>query len=221
MEVVDELFTPGCPNCAVKHLSSAIALHAMLRQKPESDLDREITEETPGVPFEARILVAQAYVNLAEVAEGYVSHVDFAIGLLNVAEEECVACGDATHAKAIRAERVGLILRRDPHEAMSGLRRFVSKVHEASAHQREAMRELPGFDWERVTAQYGACPVHEYLQHCISEIRKEFFDLPEEPEKGGETIMACGAKKKAVKAACKGGKCAAPAKKGGKKGCCK
>ena len=231
MELVDELTTPGCPQCAVKHLSAALYYKARAFANGAAD--------EPQVP-EYEELLARAYINLGEVLIGYKSHLWFAVGMLQHAEElaQSQASPDLPHAapaetaEVARAARLKLELGGE-----SAVRDAMRHIHDdywlsprimASAHLSEAFRELPNFPWGRFL--FG--PASGFFD-CINEIREEYFitdqevavDTSEEVAgKGGEEAMAT---KKAVKAkvdpkaaqaAAKGGK-TAKACKGGK--CCK
>ena len=70
MEIVDELMTPGCPNCARKHLSAAV----------ERVVDGLNVQDRRNADVLA--ILARAYINFIEAAEGYLSHRDYAVGLL-------------------------------------------------------------------------------------------------------------------------------------------
>lgn len=213
MEIVDELMTPGCPQCAVKHLSAAIMYRA-----------QAFSIGTEAMPSNGLVMLARAYVNLAEVAVGYKSHLWFAVGLLQRAEElATVAKPEAKVAQVARAARLELERRAEQCllEVLASIDAVVMHWPKAMmfAHLAEAARELPSWtDWSS-----------DYDQ-VIRKIREEYFVSEEAPaastedaEKGGETDMATkkAAKKapaflkkedpKAKKAACKGGKC--------KKGC--
>lgn len=221
MEVVDELLTPGCPNCAIKHLSAAIA-HRVLDES-----------EIPPPSRIEHVLAARAFINLIECAEGYESHFDYAVGLLQLAEDEAIQAGDVPFAvDKVRPARTNLIL-----HGKAGLRDALFeplfnplesdiRAHSvmARAHLEEAYRELPAFF---------SCvpPAHlDVLRAMITAIRQDYFDFSptvggddnkEEPKmatkKTTTTKKAPAAKKaadtKAAQAACKGGKCA------GKKSC--
>jgi len=211
LEVVDELMTPGCPQCAVKHLS------AMLYWRANTPL------VTPsGVSFGGsaailcRTYLAVAKINLTEVLNGYRSHLWYAVGAL-VAAEECALelGGEDCTAKTARAARLPLE-ERGLDAVRSALVTLtcgcVLHANEmAAAHWMEAQRELPGFSLDY------SDPIGS-----IERIREEFFpEAPaastEDAEKGGESDMAKAAKKapaflkkgdgKAAQAACKGGKC--------------
>ena len=219
LEAVDELMTPGCPQCAIKHLS------AMLYWRAHTPL------VTPnGISFGetaailCRTYLAVAKINLTEVLNGYRSHLWYTVGAL-VAAEECALelGGEDCTAKTARAARLSL-----EESGLDAVRSAlvtltcgcVLRAQEmAEAHWMEARRELPGFNLDY------SDPIGS-----IERIRKEYFNLeeapvasPEDAGKGGEGDMATkkAAKKapaflkkedpKAKKAACKGGKC-----KGGK-----
>ena len=72
MDTVDELMTPGCPNCAVKHLSAALAYFVDEGNEKYETVDLD----------DALVFVGRAVVNLIESLNGYPSHFDFAIGLI-------------------------------------------------------------------------------------------------------------------------------------------
>lgn len=201
MEIVDELMTPGCPNCARKHLSAAV----------ERVVDGLNVQDRRNADVLA--ILARAYINFIEAAEGYLSHRDYAVGLLVAAEERLVRRGDTEYAKTIRAIRTDLM--EDPTSLEALYIECVDRL--ALAHIHEAFRELPELSYEFDRNCFGSCS-QETVDKLVAMIRwideRYFLIKPEEPGKGGESTMACGTKK-TVKAACKGGKC------GGKKGGCK
>ena len=200
MEIVDELMTPGCPNCARKHLSAAV----------ERVVDGLNVQDRRNA--DVLTILARAYINFVEAAEGYLSHRDYAVGLLVAAEERLVRRGDTEYAKTIRAIRTDLM--EDPTSLEALYIECVDRL--ALAHIHEAFRELPELSYEFDRNCFGSCS-QETVDKLVAMIRwideRYFSNTPEKPEKGGEETMACG--KKTVKAACKGGKC------GGKKGGCK
>ena len=200
MEIVDELMTPGCPNCARKHLSAAV----------ERVVDGLNVQDRRNA--DVLTILARAYINFIEAAEGYLSHRDYAVGLLVAAEERLGRRGDTEYAKTIRAIRTDLMENPTALEAL-----YLECVDRlALAHIHEAFRELPELSYEFDRNCFGSCS-QETVDKLVAMIRwideRYFSNTPEKPEKGGEETMACG--KKTVKAACKGGKC------GGKKGGCK
>lgn len=222
-EVVDELFTPGCPQCAVKHLCAALVDAAAL--------DSGVTPPDGGVaprrgdppPFEAGVALATAFINFVEAAEGYASHFDYAVGLLERAEELAVAFSaeaQAAFAARVRGVRVAATASGDPGDAARAVVAafgFPNAAHRMYAHWNEARRELPGFPWDDVASgAEGATGVADVALKCVSMIREEYFDFgkPEDPEKGGDDTMATKKTAKPAPKACKGGKCATP-----KKGC--
>lgn len=210
MEIVDEIMTPGCPNCYIKHLTAALACMAINRF------------DYVQVPY-VDVTTARALINLIEAKEGYVSHRDLAIGLLAHAEiiSRDMGCID------LREIRVGLMTG-DPN-AERKLLGMVSPEALFVAHLKEAERELPDGPLPVAMTCELSCVVIPTIDQrtadgilsSIAEVRKEYFDLPtvgeettttKEEEEGGQE-MAC-AKKTAVKAsakaaqaACKGGKC--------------
>lgn len=209
MEISDELFTPGCPQCAVKHLSAALFYGARVFALYGED-SRPRTENA---------LLAQAYVNLGEVLIGYKSHLWYAVGLLQVAEETALLDGRDDVAMTAREARLHL-----EETGLDGAGKAMAKIDLnvplmpdalRDAHIREATRELPNFPWGRYS-------LHDAtgLVEAIEEIRSEYFAGPTVgPEQGetttetGDRKMATAKKTPAKKAACKGTKCAC---KGGK-----
>lgn len=208
MEVVDELMTPGCPQCAVKHLSAALYHRAHLTGGGE-DMHPD--------PYMVDVCVA--YINLVEVRAGYHSHLWYAVGALVRAEERFAPrIGGCTAREArLMLEQYG---KEALIDALNCIEAGTAPGHEdwAMAHYSEAMRELPAMqDAMRMDDLIGS----------IERIRKEYFDIeeapvasPEDVGKGGETDMATNkaAKKapaKAAKAAAKGGKAKQACGKGG------
>jgi len=193
MEIRDQIVMQ-CPQCAIKHLCAALSF---------------VADGTPLGEVSCKdILVARAYVNLEEVFIGYKSHFDFAVGLLERAEEEAMFDGDELYAQNVRVERTKLISDPDGYRNVAiSLMGIAVPGSIVFAHLQEAARELP------VTI---AVPTEASIRSTIAEIRKEYFPSVTEERKGGEEVMAC-AKKKAACAACKGGK-SAPAKKAACKG---
>lgn len=201
MEIVDELMTPGCPQCAVKHLSAALYHAAELGRVPHR-------LELP----DSIVLMARAYINLGEVLIGYKSHLWFAVGLLQRAEERALT--EVSSTGAARTARLALE-ERGVYGVIDTMRNLMIDVHldhavMCLAHMDEAVRELPAFAKEmRMDDLIGS----------IERIRKEYFSLPEatvaegEENKKGTPEMATkkapakkAPAKKAVQAACKGGK---------------
>ena len=197
MEVVDELMTPGCPQCAVKHLSAALYHRAHLVGGGE-DLRPD--------PYMVDVCVA--YINLVEVRAGYHSHLWYAVGALVRAEErfaprigECVA-----REARLMLEQYGegaLI------GALNRIEAGTAPDHAdwAAAHFGEAMRELPAMQ---------AAMQMDDLVGSIERIHEEFFNLPPSTVPGGEETNQTEKEPDMAtvkKAAPKGAKCAA---KGGK-----
>lgn len=206
MEIVDELTTPGCPQCAIKHLSAALMYM--------------ITSGRHGFAARSKVWMAVAKINLAEVLVGYKSHLWYAVGMLQRAEETALAEG-SSYATARRAR---LLLE---EQGIAGVAEALRELdlgavfeddEMCEAHLYEATRELPSL------LVYPLMPDPEYLLREIERVREEYFITEEAPaasgnsaEKGGESDMAKKTAKKApaflkkedpkaAKAACKGGK---------------
>lgn len=209
MKVVDELFTPGCPQCAVKHLSAA--LYHVARGAVQKDV----------FPNPYMVGVCTAYINLVEVKVGYHSHLWYAVGALVRAEEHMASGGTGWCA----AREARLMLEQHGEKAVTDAINCIragtvpSHADWAAAHFDEARRELPAFaDEMRMDDLIGS----------IEKIREEFFPKNDlagaavAPEEGntnqeGEPTMATAKKAcKGTKCAAKGGKTAKACDKGGK-----
>ena len=185
MTIVDELPTPGCPNCCVKHLSAAVA----------QLVDTGIAAVDASCADGHRVLAARAYINLVEHMTGYVSHLHFAVGLLERAEELAAEEGDVDFMAWCRGIRTTLTASGDVRAAVKAAGARVAAVPLALAHLREAQRELPCvqvWDGRRSTVRE--------IMDMIENVRNEWFptDLGEEG-KGGEDTMACSKKRCAAK----------------------
>lgn len=176
----DELMTPGCANCAVKHLSAALAFIA---DGAARDIQLHVFT----------VLAARAYVNLTEVPMGYRSHFPFAIGLLARAEAAAVGVNAIDYAAAFRGFRLRLVS--EGESAIPGvltdLEVYVSPEALTRAHLSEAEREFP--------ALYGVPADAETIIEKIREIRDAYFFINEE-RKGGDEDMASKKKAPAAKA---------------------
>lgn len=175
MEIVDELMTPGCPQCAVKHLSAALYHRAHLVGGGE-DLRPD--------PYMVNVCVA--YINLVEVRAGYHSHLWYAVGALVRAEERFAPRigGCVAREARLMLEQYGEMALID---ALNCIAEGTAPTHAdwAAAHYSEAMRELPAFADEMRM---------DDLAGTIERIREEFFVTEEAPaasteraEKGGES----------------------------------
>lgn len=211
-EVNDELMTPGCPQCAVKHLSAALYYRAQHQR----------VEGAPHLAVHHRTRAAVALINLAEALTGYKSHLWYAVGALVDGEMFAHIACESHYAARMREARIELEQKGEAAIAkvMGHLFQFclITDADWESAHYEEARRELPA--WDAWSSDYDL---------AIRKIREKYFDLEEAPVasnedagKGGECDMAtkkamkAPAKKAACKAACKGGKTMKAACKGGK-----
>ncbi len=74
---VDVLMDAGCPQCTYKHITAALA--SLVNTPPSS----------PAQCAESYLVyLARAFINFTEYLEGYKSHLDYAMGLLVLAEQE-------------------------------------------------------------------------------------------------------------------------------------
>lgn len=218
MQIVDELVTPGCPQCAVKHLSAAVAYIA----------DGE-TQANHAPSIVVGTYMARALINLVETMEGYRTHFDFAIGLLQRAEE-LAASDEGSSARILmyvaRSIRIKLIAAGPKDDAVgaaiTSLEASVDHTCMALGHMREAMRELPE---RRIDLTLDV----KRLSDMIAKIRDEYLLEPDattapadgndKPATEGETDMATKKKAACKGAACKGTtKCACKGGKTAKKG---
>lgn len=172
MKVVDELMTPGCPQCAIKHLSAA--LYHRAKEGAANTL--------PPSPY--MVCVCTAYINLVEVRVGYRSHLWYAVGALVRAEEHsAVGLGECVAREArLMLEQRG---ENAVQDALACLRDGTAPSHAewAAAHFDEARRELPAFAGEmRMDDLIGS----------IEKIRDEFFP-PAEPVPDGARPEWAGA----------------------------
>ncbi len=209
MDIVDELMTPGCPQCAIKHLSAAIYYRAQHHR----------VESAPHVAVYHRTRAAVALINLAEALTGYKSHLWFAVGALVDGEVFALIACESHYAARMREARIELEQKGEAAIAkvMGHLFQFcqITDADWESAHYGEAQRELPA--WDAWSGDYDL---------VIRKIREEYFITDEAPgasaeaaEKGGESDMAtkkaAKADPKAAKAAAKGGKAKQACGKGG------
>jgi hypothetical protein len=224
MEIVDEILTPGCPNCALKHLSAALAWLPVADARGTFCSDEEV-------------LRARAYINFVEAIEGYESHWYYGVGLLVRAEELSAMDHSIEPALGLmRERRCEAMLASTPDERREALKKLVpTPASLIQAHVEEACRELPELRGQMTALAAGDAPcassVSRYVTlakiiiKLIKWVRDEFFateqtkdfETKENEEKGGEAMATkkATAKKAPAKAAVK----KAPAKAAGKKSC--
>lgn len=214
LEVHDELMTPGCPQCAIKHLSAAIYYRAQHHR----------VEGAPHVAVYHRTRAAVALINLAEALTGYRSHLWFAVGALVDGEVFALIACESHYAARMREARIELEQKGEAAIAkvMGHLFQFcqITNADWESAHYGEAQRELPA--WDAWSSDYDL---------VIRKIREEYFITDQEVAvatstegagEGGEEAMAtkkavkAKVDPKAAKAAAKGGKATKACGKGGK-----
>lgn len=199
MEIVDEILTPGCPNCALKHLSAALAW-------------LPVAEAHGTFCSGEEILRARAYINFVEALEGYESHWHYGVGLLVRAEE--LGAMDITTESVLgtmRERRCEAMLASTPDERREALKRLVpTPASLLKAHLEEAVRELPCMTPHYVKLLTDGLKLVDVILSLIKWVKKEYFDndfeTKDNEEKGGKDMAT---KKVAPKAAAK----KAPAKK--------
>lgn len=224
MEIVDELTTPGCPNCALKHLSAALSLLVDTKSSTATTLPGTHDPEVDAFA----VLEARALINFVEAIEGYKSHWDFGIGLLVRAEASAIAAGLPILSKILRDTRCNAMLaqtREDCTKVVRDLAEAVSRPAEARAHIEEAIRELPAMRtiYHEIRA---VCNLVALVVKLIKWVREEYFsdfETKENEEKGEETMAMkkAPAKAAAKKAPAKKAAAKAPAKKAAAKKCAK
>lgn len=224
MEIVDELTTPGCPNCALKHLSAALAL--LVDTKSNMAATRFGAHDPEVEAF--AVLEARALINFVEAIEGYESHWDFGVGLLVHAETSAIVDGLPVMSKLIRDTRCSAMLAQTREDRVKVVRDFavsISRTAEARAHIVEALRELPVMNttYHEIRA---VCDLVTLVVKLIKWVREEYFsdfETKENEEKGEETMAMkkAPAKAAAKKAPAKKAAAKAPAKKAAAKKCAK
>ena len=175
MKIVDELETPGCPQCAIKHLAAALSYSADRRL-----MNWYIPAAEQETASRVKVLIARAYINLGEALIGYKSHVWFAAGLLQRAEELAQhEVNERDWGNLARRARLELT-QEGPSDvgigaAMSWVQVMATRpVTMLRAHQEEAMRELPGFKWPDSREAVFV----ERIPALIKQIHEEYFAKP-------------------------------------------
>ena len=170
MDTVDELMTPGCPNCAVKHLSAALAYFVDEGNAKSETVDLD----------DALLFVGRAVVNLIESLNGYPSHFDFAIGLIERAEETFTRSSCSKIGGRVREIRLALTDGTMPiYSGAEELYSFARPYWMMLAHVAEALRELRSIPLPSTLTA-------EWFRDTIAEVKKEYFDFGETEGKGGE-----------------------------------
>lgn len=183
-----------CPQCAIKHLSAALAYSEMtLSGCPDEESRQQKLCECELATKTASIRAAQAIINLVEYAQGYESHLDLAVGYL-VQADESLYTGDLRDGSSVpEGFRVGRqeLVEKAPHadtydarrklatsvctELMKTLAYFEENLPYAfmRAHVMEACREC-----SFVMNAYGGgkLPFDEEIRGVIESLRKEYWD---------------------------------------------
>lgn len=194
MEIVDEILTPGCPNCALKHLSAALAW-------------LPVAESHGNFCSGEDILRARAYINFVEALEGYESHWHYGVGLL-VRAEELGAMHLTTESVlgAMRERRCEAMLASTPDERREALKKLVPPPASLlKAHLEEAARELPCMAPLYVKLITDGLKLVDVIISLIKWVKKEYFnndfETKDNEEKGEETMATKKAAPKAAKKA--------------------
>lgn len=169
MDITDEILTPGCPNCVVKHLSAALAY---LADNPDRRSPCPLDAAT-----EVGTLAARAYVNLVEAMTGYASHVYLAIGLLERAESSAARACAGEKLAALRTVRTDLIGRdaKAVPDALAALSGVCAKADFVLAHLHEACREAPA----DVMVRTGPCGADAgAILEVLRQVRENYFAAP-------------------------------------------
>jgi hypothetical protein len=232
MEIVDEILTPGCPNCAIKHLSAALAIIPELQSLSRNGWT---TSKRSLTNYEVDMAVAR--INFIEAMEGYESHWDYGVGLLVGVEDKMICEGEESHTvNGLRGHRCAAMTATD-YKSRHDVVRFLTMPPDVNmdAHLAEAFRELPElfrkaieFGWRRYLESDELTKyitLAKIIIKLIKWVRDEFFateqtndfETKENEEKGGEAMAMekATAKKAPAKAAAK----KAPVKAAAKKAC--
>lgn len=175
MEINDVLTDP-CPQCALKHLSAALAYE--LGKNPNDE------PLSGGPAIEVGAPLGVAYINYVEFLAGYASHLDYVVGMLVLAEEFQAVVGPVEPLHRIRKLRLALV--EDPYsaETRGGFLDLRPHMDMAQAHIYEATREFPDFV-SAIPPSSGGTAV-DWILAGISWLRGEFFGSAQPARTGGD-----------------------------------
>lgn len=169
MEINDVLTDP-CPQCALKHLSAALAY----------ELDPSRTTKLRGTCW---TYIGVAFINYSEYWFGYESHLPYAIGMLARAEETGIA--EQLVLGGIRELRLKIINNPRDTGVRDHFRGLLRDADMAGAHVYEAVRELPQL--EANVFRPPDEPLTEWIPRAIQWVRENFFDDAQPAQTGGDT----------------------------------
>lgn len=169
MEINDVLTDP-CPQCALKHLSAALAY----------ELDPSRTIKLRGMCW---TYIGVAFINYSEYWFGYESHLPYAIGMLARAEETGIA--EQLVLGGIRELRLKIINNPRDTGVRDHFRGLLRDADMAGAHVYEAVRELPQL--EANVFRPPDEPLTEWIPRAIQWVRENFFDDAQPAQTGGDT----------------------------------
>lgn len=175
-EIHDELVTPGCPQCARKHLESALTY--LIRDGVPSGTHPPLEQDLEIAPS---VLLARALINLGEYFIGYGSHIRLVRGFLEQYELATSLDAEWVNARWARNLRCclsesaqGHVAPLEVHDLLrSPERPFISSLVYAYAHYKEALRELP--DLARPIDLHFS---HELILTLLDDLESAFFSDP-------------------------------------------
>lgn len=175
-DLVDELITPGCPRCAVKHLTAALTYLTAPVSCDGSQQEIDFKLSLDGCP--GSVAVAKAHINLIEVLEGYWTHLPFAVGWLQVAEENLVAEPIVDTIRHIRCRLIMDGTRDAIADAAFQLADILLSYRYARtiAHVDEALRELPPLSHPDHGLMKRLTPSNPVEHDDIMDIRRKFAE---------------------------------------------
>lgn len=178
---INDSLTDICPQCALKHLSAALACAL--------DLERERVSGNGALDFPVsdwEVEVGVAIINVAEWASGYDSHLAYAVGRLARAEDIMAATGEYKYISQVREYRLFLQDEASQSKAVQDNRVWYDMINSiahdskvmAAAHAKEASRELPCPATTDVTIiTSGFAPIKPLA--LISKIREAMYGVKE------------------------------------------
>lgn len=175
-EIHDELVTPGCPQCARKHLESALTY--LISDGVVSEMPPSIEQDLETAPS---VLLARALINLGECFIGYSSHIRLVRGLLEQYEMRTSLDAKWTEAQWARTLRcclteatLGQVVSFDVRDLLhSKARPYISPLVYAYAHYKEALRELPTLE-RPIDSHFS----HELILTLLDNVETTFFSHP-------------------------------------------
>lgn len=158
MEMNDVLTDP-CPQCALKHLSAALAY----------ELDPSRATKLRGKCW---MYIGVAFINYSEYWFGYESHLPYAVGMLARAEETGIA--EQLVLGGVRELRLKIINNPRDTDVRDHFRGLLRNASLADAHVYEAVREFPQLEVN--VPRPPDEPLADWIQRAVKWLWVEFFD---------------------------------------------